>query len=116
MTSPISGVIAIPLHDAVGEVSVRYVPATLDVSADGEIIGVEILDLVHAVGTSKRAMAESLRMTNAAMVTYDPANDAFYLRLGTGHSREQPAAIVKLSVDSREWLTSIEVPWDSTSR
>ena len=102
----------IHMHEPVGAVAVTDTSATLDISADGTLLGIEILNVTAATGTPVAALDLGVRRSPDVRATYDPAEDAFYLELGVGHSRVQAIAGARLVVDSRGWLTSIEFPWE----
>jgi hypothetical protein len=101
----------VELHQPAGDVAVTSVPATLDVRDDGGLIGVEILNLAVALGASKADLEMGFQKVTEVTVNYDSAEDALYLRVGVGHSREQPLTTAQVGMDSRGWLTFIEVPW-----
>ena len=89
------GAIEVLLNDSEKSISELPIEFVLDIDKFGEIIGVEIMDLVADAGEGCLQFIQN----SSATFSYDEEADAFYLRLDEGTSLDQKVVEGKLLVD-----------------
>lgn len=98
-----------PVAGQTSEINLRIV---LDFSEHGEVIGVEILNLVLETKNFGRRMIEQLtRDGGRVKSSYDEESDSLYLRLADARSRDQRAMEGSLLFDVDGKLLRLSANW-----
>lgn len=90
----------------------------LDFGSSGEVIGIEIINLVLEVGKSALETISRTVPTAGEHVryAYDEESDCFWLQLNAGYSRDQKAVDGQVSLDEAGRITAIVVEWHTNER
>lgn len=100
------GAIEVLLDDSEKSTSELPIEFVLDIDKFGEVIGIEIMDLVADAGEGCLQLIQN----SSATFSYDEDVDAFYLRLEAGASLDQKVVEGKILLDERGQVIGFRAP------
>jgi uncharacterized protein YuzE len=99
-----------------GDVGGKPIEMVLDFDQFGEVIGIEILDLMFNAGKGCLLGIAQCVPTEGDGVrySYDEDSDSFYLRVTAGNSLDQKTVDGQLSLDAEGRITAMRAKWRDT--
>lgn len=93
--------VVLELRNPIGDTSSTVVEAVLDLDGQGDVVGIEILDLAAQSGLPAEQISEALDLPSTELSwSYDKNADAFYARRTGERSLDQQLADVRLIYDA----------------